>query len=210
MTLKFQSSYVKLDEIRKEGKSMTNHKEPQTSHEIVLFTSQIEYICMNISKEKFIEYKDVGVPFDEYDEFNDSSDYCEAIYDELTMLTVDDEEINDFNSFMDSAYANFLKQKDAESKEPPISNEKNISYAIAGEKWIKRSWYSATIYEEFNIKNLRVEFCRNLQFDNSIQDTFTLFYKDQKIEFSESNDSNYDEEYLITSEGERFDFTQID
>ena len=189
---------------------MVKKSTTKKKHEIVLFTSQIEYLCMNISKEKFIEYRDVGMSADDYYDFTNSEDYCDAIYDELTTLTVDDVEVTEFTSFMDAAYAEFLKQQSSEASTKTPEKPSELTYAVAGERWIKRSWYKVTIKEEFDISKLDVSFYRNKHFGGSHRDTFALTYDEKDVELHESYDSNADTEYLVTSGGEKTDFIVIE
>jgi len=162
---------------------------------------------MNVSKEKFIEYRYVGMPADDYYDFTNSEDYCDAIYDELTTLTVDDVEVTEFTSFMDAAYAEFVKQQSKKKARKTAAKSPELSYAVAGERWIKRSWYKVTINEEFDISKLAVLFYRNEHFGGSHRDTFALTYDKKEVELHKSYDSNADTEYLITSGGEQFDFS---
>lgn len=179
------------------------------SRELVLFTSQIEYQCLEISKSEFIDFNESGVLNDTYVEFQDSMDYCEPVYDEITTLLLDDVELKEFNTFMESEFTKYLDSKSL--KEAPIKpKEDSIAYAVAGEKWYKRSLYKMRITENFDAKKLKVTFYRNFHFDGSFRDTFTLFYYEQQFEFAESYDSNVDIEYLTSSIGQRFDFTVSD
>lgn len=189
---------------------MTKKTTTKSKHEIALFTSQIEYLCMNITEEKFKEYKDVGMPYEDHEEFNDSVDYCEPIFDELTNLSVNGEEVSSFQQFMTDEYKKFLKEFDIQVVDLEASKNKKISYAVVGERWIKRSWYKVKISEEFAMSKLKVIFARNHHFDSSFRDTFTLFYGDKEIEFRESYDSNADSEYLVTSKGKTHSFEVLE
>lgn len=189
---------------------MTKKRTTKGKHEIVLFTSQIEYLCMNITKEQFQEFKDVGMPFEDHEEFNDSVDYCEPIFDELTTLSIDGKEIKEFTDFMNDEYKKHLHQYKTQISEPKKTNSKDISYAVVGERWIKRSWYKLNIKDDFDFAKLSVVFARNKHFDSSSRDTFTLFYADKDIAFVESYDSNADSEYLATSKGKTHHFDVLE
>ena len=189
---------------------MTKKLTSKKKRELILFTPQIEYLCMNITKEQFKEYKDVGMPYEDHEEFNDSIDYCEAIFDDMTTLSVNNDEVSAFNKFMKAEYKKFLKQIDLKVVDLDTSKNKKISHAVVGDRWIKRSWYKIKINEEFDISKLRVHFTRNKHFDSSFKDTFSLFYGDKEIEFYDSNDSNADGEYLATSNGKIYNFDVLE
>jgi hypothetical protein len=189
---------------------MTKKSAPKTKNELVLFTSQIEYLCMHISKEQFKEYKDVGMPYEDHEEFNNSADYCEPIFDDRTTLKVDGEEIKEFTDFMKDEYKKHLHHYETQITESKKTKSKDISYAVIGDRWTKRSWYKLSIKDDFDFSKLSVIFTRNVNFDSSLCDTFTLFYSDEEIEFSESYSSNSDSEYLATSDGKTHYFEVLE
>ena len=189
---------------------MTKKRTTKGKHEIVLFTSQIEYLCMNITKEQFKEFKDVGMPYEDHEEFNDSVDYCEPIFDDRTTLKIDGVEIKEFTEFMNAEYKKHLDHYETQTSEPKKTKSKEISYAVVGDRWTKRSWYRLNIKDDFDFSKISVVFARNINFDSSFCDTFTLFYSDKEIEFYESYHSNSDSEYLATSDGKTHDFEVLE
>ncbi|MCF8194587.1 MAG: hypothetical protein K9J38_01180 [Polynucleobacter sp.] len=184
-------------------------------HVLTLFTSEIEGLEMSISKEQFDEYRTVGMPYSDYEEFEDSVYYSGPIFDELTSLSVDDVEISDFEKIFSKKYDLALKQY--EKERPPIikSNKKiaksNICYAVVGGRWIKRSWYKLTIYEEFDFSKMVINISRDYFFgQNNYSETFTLSYGDIDFDFYENNGTNSDSCELMSSDGKIYSFEILD
>jgi hypothetical protein len=184
-------------------------------HELTLFTSEVEGLVMSITKKQFDEYRTVGMPYSDYEEFEGSTEYCSPIFDEMTSLSVDDVEIPNFQKLFKQKYDQAAKEYEIEFPPSKKSNKKNaksnLSYAVVGDRWIKRSWYKLTIYEEFDFSKIVVHISRdNLFGQNSYVETFTLSYGDVEFDFSENYGANADSEELMSSDGKRFDFEVLD
>jgi hypothetical protein len=184
-------------------------------HKLTLHTSEIEGLVMSITKEKFDEYRTVGMPYSDYEEYEDSVEYSGPIFDELTSLSVDGVEISDFQKIFGKKYDLALKEYEKEHSPIKKTNKKitksNISYAVVGDRWIKRSWYVLTIYEEFDFSKIVINISRDYLFGNDkFRETFTLSYGDIDFDFHENNGANSDSCELMSSDGKIVGFELLD
>ena len=184
-------------------------------HELTLFTSEIQGLLMKIGREKFNEYKKIGMPYSDYEEFEENTSYSGPIFDELTTLTIDDVEIPNLKNLFKTKYGEAVKQYEKENKKTTKAKKKNPKstpeYAVIGEKWIKRSWYKLTIYEEFDFSKLHIYISRDMIFPtDSYRETFSLGYDDKEFEFYEADGTNADSCSLITSDGKEIGFNLLD
>ena len=184
-------------------------------HELTLFTSEVEGLVMTITKKQFDEYRTEGMPYSDYEEFEGSTEYCSPIFDEMTLLSVDGVEISNFQKLFKQKYDQAVKEYEIEFPPNKKSNKKNakssLSYAVVGDRWIKRSWYKLTIYEEFDFSKIIIHISRDVLFgQDSYAETFTLSYGDIEFDFYENDGANSDSCELMTSDGKRFDFEVLD
>jgi hypothetical protein len=182
-------------------------------HLITLFSSEIEVLLMKISKDQYQSYLSEGLPQDQYDELEQNAEISGSIYDESTIIDIDGTEIPNFHKLFKPKYIHSVKEY--EKKYGTKLNNKNkkvkIEYAVVGERWIKRSWFTLEIFEEFDISNLKIEISRDVYFGRTDYiDTFSLNYAGKEFEFKENYGADSDDYYLMTSAGERNHFDIID
>jgi hypothetical protein len=186
-------------------------------HSLTLFASELEGLVMGISKEKFEEYKSNGMSFEDYLEFDGESEYCSPIFDELTSLSIDDIELPEFQKLFKDKYSIAVKtyelqypHSDHKLKKKKIKKT-DLTYAVISERWIKRSWYVLTIYEEFDFSKLQVNLTRDYHpFRNTYVETFNLAYGEKDFEFLENFGANSQEDYLMCSDGTVEDFEVLE
>ena len=184
-------------------------------HELTLFTSEVEGLVMSITKKQFDEYRTVGMPHSDYEEFEGSAEYCSPIFDEMTSLSVDDVEIPNFQKLFKQKYDQAVNEYEIEFPPSKKSNKRNaksnLSYAVVGDRWVKRSWYKLTIYEEFNFSKIIIHISRDVLFgQDSYAETFRLSYGDIEFDFYENDGANSDSCELMTSDGKSVDFEVLD
>ena len=179
-------------------------------NELTLFSGELEGLLQIISKEKFDDYEKNGMPYEDYLEFDGESEYCSPFFDERTMLSINDIEFNDFQKLFKEKYDQAVKQYEKEhpkSKDTKNKKVSDLTYAIVGERWIKRAWYSLTIYEEFDFSKLEIHISREQNFGrNSYVEIFSLSYDGKVFEFQENYGANSEEIFLMTSDGKEKDF----
>jgi hypothetical protein len=150
------------------------------------------------------------MPYEDYLEFDGESEYCSPCFDERTMLSVNNIEFKDFQKLFKVKYDQAVKQYDKEHPKSKDTNNKKGSehtFAIVGERWIKRAWYSLTIYEEFDFSKLEIHISREQNFGrNSYVEIFSLSYDGKEFEFQENHGANSEEMCLMTSDGKVKDF----
>ena len=182
-------------------------------HLLTLCAAELEGLVMRISKEKFEEYKTDGMPFEDYEEFEGSTQYCGLAFDGFKSFSVDETEVPDFEEWFDEKYS--LAVKTYESLHPRSDNtykkkkinKTDLRYAVISERWIKRSWYVLTIYEEFDFSKLQVNVTRDYHpFRNTYAEIFHLAYEETDFEFSQNNGADSQEDYLMCSDGTVEDF----
>jgi len=184
-------------------------------HELNLFTSEVEGLVMSITQKQFDEYRTVGMPYSDYEEFEGSAEYCSPIFDEMTSLSIDDVEIPNFQKLFKQKYVQAVKEYEIEFPPSKKSNKRNaksnLSYAVVGDRWVKRSWYKLTIYEEFNFSKIIIHISRDVLFgQDSYAETFRLSYGDIEFDFYENDGANSDSCELMTSDGKSVDFEVLD
>jgi hypothetical protein len=168
---------------------------------------------MKITKDQYQSYLSEGLPQDQYDELDQNAEISGPIYDELTMIDLDGVEIPGFHKLFKSKYDQSLKEYEKKYGKKLSSKAKKtkIEYAVVGERWVKRSWYTLEIFEEFDINKLSIELSRDVYFGRSEHvDTFSLNYAGREFEFKENFGANSDDYYLMKSNGERNNFDIID
>lgn len=178
-------------------------------HKVTLFTSEIELVHKSLSKAEFDDYAKNGMP---QSEFEDSVDNTAPIFDEMTSLSIDDEEIADFQNLFrikyDLAVKNAGFEKLASTK---VKNQKDLQYAVIGESWIKRSWYDLTIYEDFDFEKIEINVSRDYVFGKgTCYETFTITYAGLEFEFRENWGANSTDYCLIDSNGKQTDLSLFD
>lgn len=169
-------------------------------HKVTLFTSEIQLVHKSLSKAEFDNYAADGMP---QSEFDDSIDNEAPIFDESTSLSIDDEEIPNFQQFFkvkyDLAVNNAGFEREAATK---VKSQNELQYAVVGESWIKRSWYDLTIYEDFDLEKIKIEVFRDYVFGKgTCYETFSITYAGQEFEFRENWGSNSSDYCLIDSDG---------
>jgi hypothetical protein len=184
-------------------------------HELTLFTSEVEGLGMSITKKQFDEYRTVGMPYLDFEEFEGSTEYCAPIFNEMTSLSVDDVEISNFQKLFKQKYDQAAKDYEIEFPPNKKSNKKstksNLSYAVIGDRWIKRSWYKLTIYEEFDFSKIIIHISRNRLFGQDAHvETFTLSYGDVEFDFYQNDGANSDSYELRSSDGKSVGFEVLD
>jgi hypothetical protein len=184
-------------------------------HQLELFSSEIELIEKRISKEEFERYKNEGITYGEFMEIEDYTEACSPIFNDLTLLSIDDVAIPNFHEKFKLIYEEALKQYNKEypprKKLPGKPKKSELQYAVVGERWIKRSWYDLTIYEKFDFDKLEIYPSREYIFgSNSCREFFSLSYDGQEFEFRENYGSNSEEFNLISSDGKRYGFEVLD
>jgi hypothetical protein len=182
-------------------------------HLLTLFSSEIEMLLMKVTKEKFNEYLSEGFPQDDFEDLEQNTEFSGLIYDELTMLSIDENEMPNFHKLFKAKYN--LAIKEYEKKYPKrldVKNKKtNVEYAVVGERWIKRSWHTLEIYEEFDFTKLNIEISRDSYFGrDDYAQTFSLNYAGKEFEFKENYGADSDDFYLMTSLGDRSEFSFIE
>lgn len=178
-------------------------------HKLTLFTNEIELVHKSLSKAKFNDYASNGMP---QSEFEDSVDKTAPIFDEITLLLIDDEEIADFEKLFkvkyDLAVNNAGFEKPAATK---VKSQKNLQYAVVGESWIKRSWYDLTIYEDFDFEKITIDVSRDYVFGKgTCYETFTITYAGQEFEFVENWGAASSDYCLIDSNGKQTELSLYD
>ena len=177
---------------------------------MTLFSSELEGLLQIITKEKFDDYAKNGMPYEDYLEFDGEAEYCSPTFDERTMLLLNDVEISSFQKVFKEKYDKTLSNY---NKQYPIKKDLNkkqkseLKYAIVGERWIKRAWYTLTIYEEFDFSKLEIHISREKYFGrDDFAEIFTLSYNGKEFEFLENYGANSEEIYLMSSDGKIKDF----
>lgn len=183
-------------------------------NELTLFTGELEGLLQIITKDKFNEYAKNGMPYEDYLEFEGESEYCSPFFDEGTMLSVNSVDINDFQKLFKEKYEQAVKQYEKDhpkNKDTKNNKEGDLTYAIIGERWIKRAWYFLTIYEEFDFSKLEIHISREQNFGrDSYIEIFSLSYDGKEFEFLENYGANSEEMYLMSSDGKIKDFEVLE
>ena len=91
----------------------------------------------------------------------------------------------------------------------------DIEYAVVSERFIKRSFYTLTIYEEFDFEKLVIEISKYDNFgSDSNTEGFALSYSGISIgaefEFYSHNGADYSDDALKSSNGDRYDFDVVE
>ena len=179
-------------------------------HILTLFTPEFEELVMRVDKEKFSSYLKNGVPQEDIDELEDSTEFNAPIFDESTSIDIDGEEIPNIRNQLHKIYASKVKELD-EAEVVKSKKRRKIEYAVVTTRWVKRSWYILPIFEQFNVDKLEVDLSREIHFgSNSIRDTFTVSYDGNEFEFKENYGANSEDSYLRTSSGECHDYNIIE
>lgn len=182
-------------------------------HLITLLSSEIEVLLMKITKDQYNSYLSEGLPQDQYEELEQNAEISGSIYDESTIIDIDGIEIPNFHKFFKPKYIQSVKEHEKKygTKLESKNKKVKIEYAIVGEKWIKRSWFTLEIFEKFDINKLNIEISRDVYFGKTDSvDTFSLSYAGNEFEFKENYGANSDDYYLMTSTGKRNHFDIID
>ena len=184
-------------------------------HYLELFSSEVELMEKRITKEEFEQYKNEGMSYEEFSDLSDDTEVSAPIFDELTTLSVDDVEVADFQKQFNVLYQKALSEH--KKKHPPpnksskVPKKSELSYAVVGERWIKRSWHDLTIYEEFDFSKLEIQISKDYAFGTGeVFETFALSYKGKEFEFRDSFGANYEQFNLISSDGKRYEFEVLD
>ena len=184
-------------------------------NQLTLFSSENEYLVMKITKEKFNEYKDNGMPYEDYNEFEGETEVCAPNFDERVSLSIDGEDIPNIYELLQLKYNEAVKQY--QNKNPVVKKSKkkikgsDLEYAVIDERWIKRSEYFLTIYEEFDIDKLVINVSRDDVFGRDYYvETFTLSYGEEEFEFLENSGVDVSSACLITSNGNEYSFDVLD
>jgi len=184
-------------------------------HQLTLFSSENEYLVMKITKEKFNEYKDNGMPYEDYLEFDGETEVSAPNFDERVSLSIDDIDIPNIQELLQLKYNEAIKQY--QNSNPVVKKSKkkiksaDLVYAVIEERWIKRSWRSLTIYEEFDIDKLVINISRDDVFGRDYYvETFTLLYGEEEFEFLENYGVDSSSACLITSNGDEYGFDILD
>jgi hypothetical protein len=156
------------------------------------------------SLRKTIKKQPLSVkPATEIDEYNNHE------------LVEQSEEIPNFQKLFKQKYDQAVKEYEIEFPPSKKSNKKNaksnLSYAVVGDRWIKRSWYKLTIYEEFDFSKIIIHISRDVLFgQDSYAETFRLSYGDIEFDFYENNGANSDSCELMSSDGKSVGFEVLD
>ncbi len=186
-----------------------NHKVPV--YVLTLCTSEIEILEKRITKKLFENYVSNGMPYSDYEDFQDSTEFNQPIFDELTNLSIDDKEIDNFDQLFRTKYDLAIQDYGKKHLSSPKVKTTKVDYAVVGEKWVKRSWYKLTIYEEFDFSKLIIHISRQDYFGrNDCRDGFSLSYGDKEFEFIENHGSNSESESLMTSKGKSKNFDVLE
>lgn len=189
-------------------------------HEITLFSMMYQIDQRNITKAEFEEYSINGMPQRlYYDICGNSGVVFAPVYssDEYCIPTLSIDNDNDIPEF----YEHF-KIKYEEAKKNPyvlcagpyqnVEDSEDIQYAVVEYNWVKRSWWNLTIFGDFDLQKISVSVSRSYIFesDEHFFETFDIYYDNQDFEFREHFGSNWQESFLINSNGEREDFDIYD
>jgi hypothetical protein len=169
-------------------------------HQLTLFCSEKELQIFFLTKTQVNQYSKEGLQQSVLDNFPFSVDVTDPVFDERTLLSVNDEEIPDFFNKFKVKYEKALKNEEF----PAISKHKKVKkseleFAIVTENWIKRSWYELIIYEDFDFSKLKIYISRdNIFGSDSYVETFALNYGDLAFEFQENYGVNSSETLELT------------
>jgi predicted DNA-binding WGR domain protein len=178
---------------------------------LTLLSSEIELIEKQISKKEFDLYLANGMPYDDYLDLEDNTLVCSPVFTEMTTLYENDVEIRSSNELLKKIY-----EKSKAHLEKQKNNKQNaktsLMYGAKIERWVKRSWYKLTIYEEFDIDKLEITISRDYSISNAefAYETFSLLYSGEDFEFDNNFGANTADYYLIKSNGEKFDLNILE
>jgi hypothetical protein len=178
---------------------------------LTLLSSEMELIEKRIIKKEFDLYLANGMPYDDYLDLEDNTLVCAPVFTEMTTLFENDVEIRSSNELLKKIY-----EKSKAHLEKQKNNKQNaktsLMYGAKIERWVKRSWYKLTIYEELDIDKLEITISRDYSISNAefAYETFSLLYSGEDFEFDNNFGANTADYYLIKSNGEKFDLNILE
>jgi hypothetical protein len=158
-------------------------------HKLELFTSLIEITKLKVSESEAINFSKNGVPESILDEID--NDVFDPIFDEITTLSVDDDEVKEFPIQFRTKYDELVKDLSNVNPDANSVKDNKLEFAFVREAWIKRAYYELTIYEEFDISKLDISVTREFVFGtNKHYDVFSLTYDGVDFEFADGDVAN--------------------
>lgn len=170
-----------------------------------LFTSEVEYLEMPISKKEFDDYLSNGISEAISESLDDHFLYCRPTFDDRVALLIDDEEIDESHALLTNLYQEALAKADLS----PTARNKVKKCALICERYIKRSWYELEI-DDFDINQITLE-VESLPGKDPSESfvTFSVCYQGIPLEFSENYGANSSETYLRDTDGYLFDLPTL-
>lgn len=170
-----------------------------------LFTSEVEYLEMPISKKEFEDYLSNGISEAISESLDDHFLYCRPTFDDRVALLIDDEEIDESHALLTNLYQEALAKADLS----PTARKKVKKCALICERYIKRSWYELEI-DDFDINQITLE-VESLPGKDPSESfvTFSVCYQGIPLEFSENYGTNSSETYLRDTDGYLFDLPTL-
>jgi hypothetical protein len=186
-------------------------------HKLTLVTSQTELCVMKISEDQFSNYLKNGVPENEYEELDYSTNYSSPVFNTDTGIALDLDG-HDVLNFYDLFKLKYNKAVEIyEESHPQIKTQKisDLEFAAVSERFIKRSFYTLTIYEEFDFEKLEIEISKYDNFGSESKTLgFNLSYSgvtsDPHFEFYSHEGTDYIDDALISSNGVRYDLSVVE
>ena len=178
-------------------------------NELTLVAPEIEIIEEKINKNKFNEYKNNGIPFDEYSDIEGNSELCSPVFNDSISLHLN--ENFDLSNLVRKMYLEEIEKNEISSLESKIKKNKNFGYVVFIERWVKRSWYKLKIYEDFDVNKLSLSSSKFYTYGtNECFETFTLSYDGKEFEFIDNFGADSEDAYLVDNKGECFSFEVLE
>ena len=154
-----------------------------SSQKLKLFTAEVEYLEMPITKKQFDDYLANGIAEAISESLDDHLVYCRPTFDERVVLLIGDEEIAGSHDLLETLYQEAIDRAGLEQ----ATREKDKKCALISERYIKRSWYELDINNDFDISQITLEI-ESLPGKDPNEDftAFTVHYQGKPLEFSEN------------------------
>lgn len=167
-----------------------------------LFTAEVEYLEMLITKKQFDDYLANGIPEAVSESLDDHLVYCRPTFDERVVLLIGDEEIPGSHDLLATLYQEALAKAGLE----PATRKKTKKYALVSERYIKRSWYELDINNDLDISQFTLEI-ETLPGKEPNEDffSFKVFYQGKPLEFSENYGADSSDTCLRDDNGFLYD-----
>jgi len=178
-------------------------------NELTLVTPEIEIVEEKIDKNKFKEYKNNGIPFEEYLDIDGNSELCSPVMSDSTSLHLN--ENSELSNLVRKLYKKELEIIKKSKLGHKITKNKNPFHAVFIERWVKRSWYKLKIYEDFDENKLEISISKFYTIGtNECFETFNLSYDGKDFEFIENLGSDSENSYLVDNKGKCFPFEVLE